>query len=77
LGAFDSPAPSASVGSVVGYSLVIPESFVNWKGMNVMGGNKHQGYIKPLTGTLAGFTSSGRKPARQEHNHLLDEVYYV
>lgn len=46
-------APSAPVGSVVGYSLDISESFVNWKGMHVMGGNGHQGYIKPLTGTLA------------------------
>lgn len=47
------PAPGTPVGSVVGYSLVISESFVNWKGMHVMGGNGHQGYIKPLTGTLA------------------------
>jgi polyisoprenoid-binding protein YceI len=47
------PAASSSVGRVVGYSLVIPESFVNWKGMPVMGGDGHQGYIKPLTGTLA------------------------
>ncbi len=46
------------MGSVVGYSLVIPESFVNWKGMHVMGGNGHQGYIKPLTGTLA-FDANG------------------
>jgi polyisoprenoid-binding protein YceI len=46
-------APSTPVGNVVGYSLVISESFVNWKGMHVMGGNGHQGYIKPLTGTLA------------------------
>lgn len=52
------PAPAASVGRVVGYSLVIPESFVNWKGMNVMGGNGHQGYIKPLTGNLA-FDANG------------------
>lgn len=51
--AITEPAPSTPVGSVVGYSLVIPESFVNWKGMHVMGGNGHQGYIKPLTGTLA------------------------
>jgi polyisoprenoid-binding protein YceI len=51
--AVSEPAPSTLVGSVVGYSLVIPESFVNWKGMHVMGGNGHQGYIKPLTGTLA------------------------
>lgn len=47
------PAPSTLVGSVVGYSLIIPESFVNWKGMPVMEGNGHQGYIKPLTGNLA------------------------
>jgi len=46
------PAPPTPVGRVVGYSLVIAESFVNWKGMHVMGGNGHQGYIKPLTGTL-------------------------
>ena len=46
------PTDSIWVGNVIGYSLVIPESFVNWKGMNVMGGNGHQGYIKPLTGTL-------------------------
>jgi polyisoprenoid-binding protein YceI len=46
-------APSAPVGDVVGYSLVIPESFVNWKGMHVVGGNGHQGFIKPLTGNLA------------------------
>ena len=52
------PAPSTPVGNVVGYSLVIPESFVNWKGMHVMGGNGHQGYIKPLTGTLA-FDANG------------------
>ncbi|MGN6421652.1 MAG: YceI family protein [Pseudobacter sp.] len=45
--------PSTKIGNVVGYSLVIPESFVNWKGKSVMGGNGHQGYIKPLTGTLA------------------------
>jgi polyisoprenoid-binding protein YceI len=51
--AITEPAPSTQVGGVVGYSLVIPESFVNWKGMHVMGGNGHQGYIKPLTGTLA------------------------
>jgi polyisoprenoid-binding protein YceI len=44
---------SMAVGPVVGYSLVIPESFVNWKGMHVVGGNGHQGYIKPLAGTLA------------------------
>ena len=48
-----SPAPSTPAGSVVGYSLVIPESFVNWQGMHVIGGKGHQGYIKPLTGTLA------------------------
>lgn len=46
-------APSTKIGNVVGYSLMIPESFVNWKGKSVMGGNGHQGYIKPLTGTLA------------------------
>jgi polyisoprenoid-binding protein YceI len=46
-------AHSTPVGNVVGYSLVIPESFVNWKGMHVLGGNGHQGYIKPLTGNLA------------------------
>ena len=51
-------ASSTPVGRVVGYSLVIPESFVNWKGMHVMGGNGHQGYIKPLTGTLA-FDANG------------------
>lgn len=51
-------ASSTPVGSVVGYSLVIPESFVNWKGTHVMGGKGHQGYIKPLTGTLA-FDASG------------------
>ncbi|THU40561.1 YceI family protein [Niastella caeni] len=51
--AITAPAPSTPVGSVVGYSLVIPESFVNWKGMQVIGGNGHQGYIKPLTGNLA------------------------
>ena len=51
-------ASSTPVGGVVGYSLVIPESFVNWKGMHVMGGNGHQGYIKPLTGTLA-FDANG------------------
>jgi polyisoprenoid-binding protein YceI len=51
-------ALSNPVGSVVGYSLVIPESFVNWKGMHVMGGKGHQGYIKPLTGTLA-FDANG------------------
>jgi len=51
-------APSTPVGGVVGYSLVIPESFVNWKGMHVVGGNGHQGYIKPLTGTLA-FDANG------------------
>ena len=46
-------APATAVGNAVGYSLVIPESFVNWKGMHAMGGNGHQGYIKPLTGNLA------------------------
>lgn len=51
--AVTSQAPSTPVGNVVGYSLVIPESFVNWKGMSVVGGNGHQGYIKPLTGNLA------------------------
>lgn len=56
--AITSPAPATPVGGVVGYSLVIPESFVNWKGMHVMGGNGHQGYIKPLTGTLA-FDANG------------------
>jgi polyisoprenoid-binding protein YceI len=53
-----SPAPSTPAGSVVGYNLVIPESFVNWKGNHVMGGNGHQGYIKPLTGNLA-FDANG------------------
>ena len=47
------PAASTPVENVVGYSLVIPESFVDWKGMHIMGKNGHQGYIKPLTGTLA------------------------
>jgi polyisoprenoid-binding protein YceI len=56
--AITGPAPSTPVGRVVGYSLVIPESFVNWKGMPVMGGKGHQGYIKPLTGTLA-FDANG------------------
>jgi len=56
--AITKPAPSIPVGPVVGYSLVIPESFVNWKGMHVMGGKGHQGYIKPLTGTLA-FDANG------------------
>ena len=56
--AITKPAPSTLVGSVVGYSLVIPESFVNWKGMHVIGGNGHQGYIKPLTGNLA-FDANG------------------
>ena len=51
-------APFTPVGRVVGYSLVIPESFVNWKGMHVIGGKGHQGYIKPLTGTLA-FDANG------------------
>ncbi|WP_207510937.1 YceI family protein [Longitalea luteola] len=52
------PASSTPVGSVVGYSLVIPESFVKWKGMHVMGGAGHQGYIKPLKGNLA-FDANG------------------
>ncbi|NII29169.1 YceI family protein [Pseudoflavitalea sp. X16] len=56
--AITEPAPSTPAGSVVGYSLVIPESFVNWKGMHVVGGNGHQGYIKPRTGTLA-FDANG------------------
>lgn len=47
------PEPSATGENVVGYSLVIPESFVNWKGTHTIGGNGHEGYIKPLTGTLA------------------------
>jgi len=47
------PATSTPAGNVVGYNLVISESFVNWKGMHVMGGNGHQGYIKPLSGNLA------------------------
>ncbi len=51
--AITSPVPSTPAGRVEGYSLVIPESFVNWKGYPVMGGNGHQGYIKPRTGTLA------------------------
>ncbi|WP_126972898.1 YceI family protein [Gynurincola endophyticus] len=51
--AITASAPSTPVGNAVGYSLVIPESFVNWKGMNVLGTNEHQGYIKPLTGNLA------------------------
>ena len=46
-------ASFTQVRRVEGYSLVIPESFVNWKGMHVMGGDGHQGYIKPLTGNLA------------------------
>lgn len=56
--AITSVAPSTPVGRVVGYSLVIPESFVNWKGSHVMGKNGHQGYIKPLTGNLA-FDANG------------------
>lgn len=52
------PAPFIQAGRVVGYSLVIAESFVNWKGMHVMGGKGHQGYIKPLSGTLA-FDANG------------------
>ncbi len=51
--AITEPVPSSLEGRVVGYSLVVPESFVNWKGMHVMGGNGHQGYLKPLTGNLA------------------------
>jgi polyisoprenoid-binding protein YceI len=51
------PASSTPVGSVVGYSLVISESFVKWKGMHVMG-DGHQGYIKPLKGNLA-FDANG------------------
>ena len=47
------PAASTTAGNIMGYSLFIPESFVNWKGMSVMGGNGHQGYIKPRTGNLA------------------------
>lgn len=47
------PALSSSVGKAVWYSLVIPTSFVNWKGMHVIGGNGHQGYIKALAGSLA------------------------
>ena len=47
------PTDSIRVGNVMGYSLVIPESFVNWRGMNVVGGNGHRGYIKPLKGNLA------------------------
>lgn len=46
-------APSYPEGRVTGYSLVISESFVNWKGSHVIGGKGHQGYIKPLTGNLA------------------------
>ncbi len=56
--AITEPAPSTPAGTVASYSLVIPESFVNWKGMHVMGGNGHQGYIKPLMGTLA-FDANG------------------
>ncbi len=56
--AITSPAASTPAGRVVGYSLVIPESFINWKGSPVMGGGGHQGYIKPLTGTLA-FDANG------------------
>ncbi|NML23822.1 YceI family protein [Pseudoflavitalea sp. G-6-1-2] len=48
-----STAPYTPAANVTGYSLVIPESFVNWKGKNVIGKNGHQGYIKPLAGTLA------------------------
>jgi polyisoprenoid-binding protein YceI len=56
--AITAPAPSTPVRGVVGYSLVIPESFVNWKGMHVVGGKGHQGYIKPRTGNLA-FDANG------------------
>lgn len=56
--AITAPAPSTPAGTVVSYSLVIPESFVNWKGTHVIGGNGHQGYIKPRTGTLA-FDANG------------------
>lgn len=56
--AITGPAPSIQAGKVVGYSLVISESFVNWKGMHVVGGNGHQGYIKPLAGNLA-FDANG------------------
>lgn len=56
--AITEPAPPSPVGGVVGYSLVIPESFVNWQGMHVVGGNGHQGFIKPLMGTLA-FDANG------------------
>jgi polyisoprenoid-binding protein YceI len=58
--AIDAGTPAATlqasanpVGNVMGYSLVIPESFVNWKGDHVVGGKGHQGYIKPLAGNLA------------------------
>lgn len=51
--AVTSPSLSTPVGNVEGYSLVTSESFVDWKGRSVMGGNGHQGYIKPLSGTLA------------------------
>lgn len=51
--AITASAPPTPVGTVLSYSLVIPESFVNWRGSHVMGGNGHQGYIKPLKGTLA------------------------
>jgi polyisoprenoid-binding protein YceI len=56
--AITGPAPSTPVGRVVGYSLVIPESFVNWKGTHVMTGKGHQGFIKPRTGTLV-FDTNG------------------
>lgn len=56
--AITAPAPPTPVGKLVDYSLVIPESFVNWRGSHVMGGNGHQGYIKPRTGTLA-FDANG------------------
>jgi polyisoprenoid-binding protein YceI len=56
--AVTAPAPAPPVGGAVGFALVIPQSFVNWKGAHAMGKNGHQGYIKPLTGTLA-FDTSG------------------
>ncbi|MBO9566858.1 MAG: YceI family protein [Niastella sp.] len=56
--AVTAPPPAPPVGGAVGYSLVIRESFVNWKGTHAMGKNGHQGYIKPLAGTLA-FDTSG------------------
>lgn len=47
------PASSSPMENAMDYSLVIRESFINWKGMHVIGGNGHQGYIKPLMGALA------------------------